>query len=138
MIHIKLFKFHITLVNNYISKHDLTTCLLILSYSLSKPALSAFLNKLRSTLGAPDFNPSFASRNTDLLPAGRTLVNMMCLHLLKTILRPCKEVLYFIFLFQIKIILLLPLVIISRQKPEIHINNQYNRKDIGKRYPEKG
>jgi len=63
MINIKFLEFHIPLVYDNISKHNISRL--------------AFLDKGLIALRASDFYSALAPRHSDLLPAGRTFIDMM-------------------------------------------------------------
>ena len=84
--------------------------------------ISTLFHKGLTTFGASDLDFPLTSRDSDLLSAGGTLINMMCLTLLHIPLHTGKPAFYLIFILKILIIFQASLISISGQHPEISIN----------------
>jgi hypothetical protein len=75
MVEIIILELHLCFINCDISKH-------------LKPLKSALLDKRRITFGTADLDTPLAPGDADLLPAGRTFVDMMRLSLCHQVLLP--------------------------------------------------
>ena len=83
----------------------------------------AFFDKCCIAFWTADLDLAFATRNANLLPAGRTLVNVVCLSLCKHIFLEGKEAADLVGLVQVPLIFLRALVDVAGKHTVVRIDD---------------